>query len=245
MTIEGELLEPGTRSKSDSTVEAIGRRIVSGGFEPGSTLPTIEGLAEELSVSRVAIRESMKLLAGKGLIEAKPRRGTVVRPRSEWNRLDPDILRWQITDRPNAAFIRSVFEIRRIIEPEAAALTAERATQDVLGTIELAFQQMATTDATSPESIFADVAFHRAILFGTGNEFVAAFAPVMSAALNVTFGIQRDAAFGHEHFVPSHRAILERIKYGDPEGARAAYLALLKTAEEDAMKGIRQRGRED
>lgn len=244
MTVEGGRLEPGGRAKFNNTVEAIGLRIVSGSFEPGCTLPTTDGLAKEFSVSRVAIRESMKILAGKGLIQAKPRRGTVVRPRSDWNRLDPDILRWQISNRPNAAFIRSVFEVRRLIEPEAAALTAQRASQEVLGSIEAAFQQMASSDPTSPESIAADVAFHRAILSGTGNEFIAAFTPVMSAALHVTFGIQRDAALGREHFVPSHRDILDAIVCGDPEAARTTYLALLKTAEEDAMRGIRDQGGE-
>lgn len=244
MAIESEAFDAGGRSKSDSTVEAIGRRIVSGSFEPGSVLPTTEGLAEEFSVSRVAIRESMKILAGKGLVQAKPRRGTVVRPRSDWSRLDPDVLRWQIASPPNAAFIRSVFEVRRIIEPEAAALAAERATQEVLGAIESAFQQMASTDPTSPESISADVAFHKAILSGTGNDFIAAFTPLMSAALNVTFGIQRDDALGRDHFVPSHREILDAIVRGNPEAARVAYLALLKAAEEDAMRGIRKHGGE-
>jgi DNA-binding FadR family transcriptional regulator len=105
---------------------------------------------------------------------------------------------------------------------------------------------MASTDPTSPESISADVAFHKAILAGTGNDFIAAFTPVMSAALNVTFRIQRDAAaLGREHFVPSHREILDAIVCGDPEAARAAYLALLNTAEDDAMKGIREHGGED
>jgi DNA-binding FadR family transcriptional regulator len=232
----------GGQSRTGNTVEEIGRRIVQGKFEPGSVLPTTERLANEFAVSRLAIRETMKTLSGKGLIEARPRRGTVVRPRSDWNCLDPDVLRWHITDRPNAAFIRSVFEVRRIIEPQAAALTAERAAPDVIGEIESAFQRMASSDPTSPESIDADVAFHSAILAGTGNDFLAAFTPVIAAALNVTFRIQRDVGHTREHFVPSHKLILDAIKCGDADGTRSAYMKLLKTAEEDAIKGVRQRG---
>jgi GntR family transcriptional regulator, galactonate operon transcriptional repressor len=234
--------DPGGQSRTGSTVEEIGRRIVLGQFEPGRVLPTTERLATEFAVSRLAIRETMKTLAGKGLIQARPRRGTVVRPRSDWNRLDPDVLRWHITDRPNAAFVRSVFEVRRIIEPQAAALTAERASQDVVGAIEAAFQKMEISDPTSPESIDADVAFHSVILAGTGNDFIAAFTPVIAAALNVTFRIQRDVGYGREHFVPSHKLILDAIKRGDPEGTREVYMKLLTTAEQDAINGIRQRG---
>jgi len=234
--------DPGGQSRATSAVEEIGRRIVLGQFEPGSVLPTTESLASEFEVSRLAIRESMKTLAGKGLIEARPRRGTVVRPRSDWNRLDPDVLRWHITDRPNAAFIRGVFEVRRIIEPQAAALTAERASQEVLGAIEAAFQKMEVSDPTSPESIDADVAFHSAILAGTGNDFIAAFTPVIAAALNVTFPIQRDVGYGREHFVPSHKLILDAIKCGDIDGTRDIYLKFLTTAEQDAISGVRKRG---
>lgn len=229
-------------TRPEATAKAIGRRIVSGQVKPGSVLPTTEVLAEEFSVSRLAIRESMKILAGKGLVDARPRRGTVVRARSEWNRFDPDILAWQVNDRPNAAFIRSLFEVRRIIEPEAAALAAERAPQEVIEEIEAAFQQMSVAAPAAPESIDADVAFHRAILLGTGNDFIAAFAPVIATALNVTFSVQRGVRDAREHFVPSHGAILDAIKRGDAAAARSAILALLVTAEDDAMRGVRRRG---
>jgi DNA-binding FadR family transcriptional regulator len=240
--MESQPHDPAGQSRTGSTVEEIGRRIVLGQFEPGGLLPTTEHLAKEFAVSRLAIRETMKTLAGKGLIQARPRRGTVVRPRSDWNRLDPDVLRWHITDRPNAAFIRSVFEVRRIIEPQAAALTAERASQDVVGAIEAAFQKMEISDPTSPESIGADVAFHSAILAGTGNDFIAAFTPVIAAALNVTFRIQRDVAYEREHFVPSHRLSLDAIKSGDADDTREVYMKLLRTAEQDAIRGLRRRG---
>jgi len=228
-------------SRPEVTASAIGKRIVSGLVKPGSVLPSTERLAEEFSVSRLAIRESMKILASKGLVDARPRRGTVVRARSEWNRLDPDILTWQINGAPNAAFIRSLFEVRRIIEPEAAALAAARAPQEVIEEIEAAFQQMEQAAPATQGSIDADVEFHRAILLGTGNDFIAAFAPVIATALKIAIGVQRGIPRRRAHFVPSHGAILDAIKRGDTNGARAAFLTLLGTAEVDAMNGIRER----
>lgn len=233
------------QSNTAAAAESIGRRIVTGVLRPGCLLPSTEQLAEEFSVSRLSIRETMKVLAGKGLVDARPRRGTIVRPRKDWSRLDPDVLIWQIPETPNAAFIRSLFEARRIIEPEAAALVAQRATQDVVALIETAFNQMADSDPDAPESIKADVAFHQEILTGAANEFIAAFSPVIATSLPVTFRVQRKLNVSREHFVPSHGAIFDAIKRGDPDMARAAYRKLLETAERDALLGIRQQGEGD
>jgi DNA-binding FadR family transcriptional regulator len=224
-----------------AAAETIGRRIVSGSWEPGSILPSFEQLADEFSVSRLSVREAMRALAAKGLVDSRPRRGTIVRPRSDWSRLDPDILVWQIGEAPNAAFVRSLFEARAIIEPEAAALVATRATEEVIVAIERAFAAMEATDPRTIESIEADVAFHQAILTGTGNEFIAAFAPAIGTSLRVAFGVQRVARPDQQKFVPQHRAIFDAIKRGDPDGARAAFRTLLTQAEADAMDGLRIR----
>jgi DNA-binding FadR family transcriptional regulator len=226
-------------SRPIAAAESIGRRIVSGSWKPGSILPSFEQLADEFSVSRLSVREAMRALAAKGLVDSRPRRGTVVRPRSDWSRLDPDVLAWQIGEVPNAAFVRSLFEARAIIEPEAAALVALRATEEVLAAIDHAYQVMATTDPSSRESIEADVAFHQTILTGTGNELIAAFAPAIGTWLRVAFGVQRAARPDPENFVPQHGVILQAIKRGDPDGARAAFRALLTRAEFDAVSGVR------
>lgn len=221
--------------------ESIGRRIVTGDFRPGSTLPNLDRLAEEFSVSRLSMREAIKVLAGKGLVESRPRRGTVVRPRHEWSRLDPDVLLWQSGGAPNAAFVRSLFEIRKMIEPEAAAYAAERASGEARTAIDRAMAVMAESDPRSPESIKADVALHKAILVGSGNEFVAAFAPAIEASLTLAFRVQRGAPI-LDDFVPSHAAIVDAIRRRDKDGARKACQALLAQAESDAMHGIRLLG---
>jgi DNA-binding FadR family transcriptional regulator len=232
-------------SRPGAAAETIGRRIVSGTWKPGSVLPSFDQLADEFSVSRLSVREAMRSLAAKGLVDSRPRRGTIVRPRSEWSRLDPEVLVWQIGEEPNAAFVRNLFEARRIIEPEAAALVATRATEDVLAAIGDAFATMDSTDAQSLESIQADVAFHQAILTGTGNDFIAAFAPAIGTWLSVAFGVQRAARPSPHEFVPQHRAIVEAIRRGDADGARTAFRFLLNRAENDAMGGIRVRGDSD
>ena len=221
---------------------SIGRRIVCGALLPGTTLPTLDLLADEFSISRLSMREAIKVLAGKGLVSSTPRRGTVVRPRHEWSRLDADVLSWQAAGEPNAAFVRDLFELRRMIEPAAAAMASQRATRDGIAQINHAFTLMADARSRMPQSIDADVAFHEAILKATGNDFVAALAPAIHASLTLVFQVQRGASPDPETFLPSHGAVLAAIARGDGEAARHAMLSLLVRSEADAMNGLRVLG---
>ena len=220
------------------TAEALGRRIVGGTLKPGAVLPNADLLAREYKVSRPALREAIKLLAGKGLLEMAPRRGTVVRPRALWNRLDDDVIAWELGEAPTEKFFSSLFELRRMIEPEAAALAAQRATPDGIRLIESALATMGETDFTSPSSIRADLDFHRAILTHSGNDFLATFAPAIEACLTVTFSLQRSTDDKSKRFLRDHALVFEAIRDRNPDAARVASLALLAPAERDALAAL-------
>src|SRR5206468_9070116 len=102
-------------------VHAIGRRIVTGNLQPGELLPA----EPELGASRTVVREAVKVLAAKGLVESRPKTRTRVRPRDAWNLLDPDVLAWQqdgADGEGTDSLLRKMTEVRRIIEPAAAEL---------------------------------------------------------------------------------------------------------------------------
>ncbi len=236
---EAPVREGGKRqSRHATTAEALGRRIVGGSLKPGAVLPNADLLAREYSVSRPALREAVKLLAGKGLLEMAPRRGTVVRPRAKWNRLDDDVITWELGEAPNALFVRNLFELRRMIEPEAAALAACRATPEGVAAVEYALEVMSRAGFASRDSVRADLDFHRAILIHSGNDFLATFAPAIEASLTITFKIQRRKDYDTRRFVAEHALVCTAIRNRDPEKARAAVLALLNPAEADAMAGL-------
>lgn len=220
------------------TAEALGRRIVGGSLKPGAVLPNADLLAREYQVSRPALREAIKLLAGKGLLEMAPRRGTVVRPRILWNRLDDDVITWELGEAPNELFVRSLFELRRMIEPEAAALAACRATPEGIVAVEHALEGMRRAGFVSPDSVRADLDFHRAILIHSGNDFLATFAPAIEASLTITFRIQRRKDYDTRRFLDEHALVCAAIQNRDPVQARAAVLALLHPAETDALAGL-------
>ena len=228
-------------SRHGRIAETLGRRIVSGALRPGIALPNATDLATAMSISRPSMREAIKILSGKGLVESTPRRGTVVRPRAAWNALDPDVLNWQLGEAPNAAFVRDLYEIRRFIEPEAAACAASRATPGSLSDIESALEVMSSAETVSANSIEADVAFHQSILIASGNAFLVAFAPAIETSLRLAFSFQRKACPVPEHFVPDHRTIVDAIRRGDADEARAAARTLVAKAEADAMILLRYR----
>src|SRR5215475_5808137 len=112
------------KSRHSAAAEEIGSRILRGDFAPGVLLPNEAEWSKRLRIGRSAIREAMKMLMAKGLVAARPKVGTRVQPRERWNLLDRDILAWYMTAPDRDRFLTSVQQMRRIFEPEAAALAA-------------------------------------------------------------------------------------------------------------------------
>ena len=102
----------------------IGVAIVTGRIPTGSTLPGEVEIAEQRGISRSVVREALRMLAAKGLVVSKPKAGTRVRERLEWNLLDPELLAWMFEGEPPAGFVTSLFQLRLIVEPAAAELAA-------------------------------------------------------------------------------------------------------------------------
>ncbi|CAH1666163.1 MULTISPECIES: FadR/GntR family transcriptional regulator [unclassified Chelatococcus] len=214
---------------------AIGRQIVSGEWSPGQALQPEDALSRELGVSRSSLREAIKILAGKGLVQSSPRRGTVVRPHDQWNLFDADVLAWHSEGQLSADFVRELFELRRMIEPDAAALAAERAIPAKLTALEAAMAALAAADTHSTHSIDADLAFHSAVLAASGNHLLAALAPVIEASLTLAFRVSRTVSDELGHVIPMHGAVVEAILSGDAAAAHAAMRGLLERSERDAL----------
>jgi len=212
------------RSLHGQVVREIGMQIVQGRFKPGKALPDEGTLLARFDVSRTVVRESLKVLAAKGLVESRPKIGTLVRLPIFWNRLDPDILGWQETNESQEAFLRSLTEVRKIVEPPAASLAAVRATGREIETIAAAYQRMADNIANIEEFMDADIRFHAAILEASHNEFLQPITNAIRAAMLSSLRItNRDAAL-NKHSVSLHRAVLEALKAKDPVRAERAML---------------------
>lgn len=212
-------------------VQLMARRILSGEVGEGQTID-VALLQRELGVSLTAVREALKVLTAKGLVDARQKRGTFVRPRSDWHLLDRDVIRWQFGDKDvDPRLLEELHEVRGIIEPAAARFAAERASAEDLDRLETALTAMA--GATHPlEAVTADLDFHRSLLAATNNELLTKMEVFMETGL-----ADRDRlvhlAKPSDDPVPSHRKVVERIRARDPRGAERAMQRLLDKARKD------------
>jgi len=231
--------------RADAQLAArLGRDIVSGVFPPNVLLPSAAEMGERFSASRTALREAYSKLSGKGLIVATPRIGTRVRPKSEWNLLDADVLAWHLSSEPEDHFVADLFALRQAIEPVAAEIAASSRTPDSLARIADAFRRMERFRNGEGDLIGADVDFHVAILEATRNHFLAALGGLIEAALLCSFRFNWLGASGiRSERLEQHRAILEAIDAGGPESARARMVALLADTYDDVREFRRLRGR--
>ena len=108
------------RGVHGQTVEAIARRILTGADRRRARPSNIVALQEEFDVSLTALREALKVLSAKGMVDARQKRGTFVRPRADWNLLDADVIRWQFAEGTDQRLLDELHEVRAIIEPAAA-----------------------------------------------------------------------------------------------------------------------------
>lgn len=215
-------------------VDELGRRIVGGVWGPGDPLPVEDALAAEIGVSRGVLREAVKALVAKGMLHVRPRTGTRVLPPEHWNHLDRDVLRWKQAG-DATALLRDTGELRRIVEPEAARLAADRAGSD---DVRVLYDSLAAMEAAAAEPgrsgyVEADIAFHRALLDASGNRLLGSLGRAVDIALEHSFLVSTQTPGAVEASLPGHRAIVEAVEARDPAAAAAAVLAIIEAAEQE------------
>jgi DNA-binding FadR family transcriptional regulator len=224
----------------DRIAAEFGRRIVSGAIAPGATLPIEPEIQREFAVSRTAVREALRLLAGKGMTLSRRKTGTFVRPITDWNMLDPDVLRWHLEPRPSAEFIQNLFEMRLIFEPIAAAMAAQRADDDVRARLRQAADGIAANPRGSDGQVEADLNFHMTVLHATRNSLMLSLGSLIRSALAVTFQVGWRRLTSPEESVAMHRDVCEKICKGRAAEAEAAMRTLIELARNDSVANFGQ-----
>jgi DNA-binding FadR family transcriptional regulator len=226
-----------SRGLHNLVVQQLGRLIVSGELAPGEGLPREEVLAERLNVSRTALREAMKVLVAKGLIESRQRTGARVREAIHWNQLDADVLGWRCASMPTESFVEKLVEMRELIEPGAAAAAARRRTDEQLVTLKAAYDAMAASEDLDAWAE-ADLAFHETLLRATNNELMVSLFSVIETALGTFFLLSARNAANFKAALPHHEKVYEAVRRRQPEVARQAMLRMVS----ESRTNIRGRG---
>jgi GntR family transcriptional regulator, galactonate operon transcriptional repressor len=220
----------------------LGREIVSGIHPPGSLLPNAVEMCARFKVSRTALREAYSVLTAKAMIVARPKIGTRVRPKADWNMLDPEVLSWHLESTPTESFVAELFVLRQMVEPEAAALAARAHSRATIERIADAYGRMDQFKDGAGDLIGADLDFHMSILEGTGNHFLTALGGLIRTSLECTFELSWEGASKiQDDRLYQHRGILEAIRDGLPELAKTRMTELLRDSIHDVRQYLKQR----
>ena len=221
----------------------LGAAVVAGRWAPGATLPPEPTLCEELGVSRTVVREAVKSLVAKGMLVTGPKLGTRVLSAEQWNWFDPDVVAWQSQSGFTREYLRDLQELRRLVEPAAVRMAAERASAADIAGIEAAYAGMRDAIEHGGDYVRHDLAFHQGLLRACHNRMLVQMSKAIGALLRTSFEISTSKPHGPALSLPLHRAVLDAVIARDAAGAERASLVLIDGAAEDIELVLGARGR--
>ncbi|MBU0588906.1 MAG: FadR family transcriptional regulator [Gammaproteobacteria bacterium] len=226
-----------------NTVDHLGEAIVAGRYGVGASIPPEPVLCLELGVSRTVVREAVKSLISKGLITTGPKVGTRVLSEDHWNWFDPDVIIWQSKAGLTPEFLRDLQDLRRVVEPAAMRLAAERATAQDIAEVEAAYAGMRRAVEQGGDYVTYDLRFHQGLLRASRNRMLVQMSKALGALLRTSFEISTRRKDGPVLSLPLHRAVLDAVIAHDPDKAETAIRVLIDGAKEDIDEVLTSRRR--
>lgn len=229
------------RGLQGRVIDGVGRQIIGGQYAPGDLLPKEAELTEQFGVSRTSVREGMRVLAAKGLVDIRQKIGTKVRQPENWNVFDSDILRWHSDVGRGDEIMRNLVEVRQIMEPAAARLAAGRASMDDLRRMDDALADMVAMANDREGYAHADVEFHLSVYAASHNVLLRQFGSVVADFMYASFNVQQATASDDEVFredAATHAAVFEAINRGNGEKAAEAMLHVVLDGKNALIKAL-------
>jgi len=226
-----------------NTVDHLGEAIVAGRYAVGASIPPEPVLCQELGVSRTVVREAVKSLIAKGLMTTGPKVGTRVLSEDHWNWFDPDVIIWQSKAGLTPEFLRDLQDLRRVVEPAAMRLAAERATAQDIAEVEAAYAGMKHAVEHGGDYVTHDLRFHQGLLRASRNRMLVQMSKALGALLRTSFEISTRRKDGPVHSLPLHRAVLDAVIAHRPDEAEIAIRVLIDGAKEDIEEVLASRRR--
>ena len=231
------------RNTSVSTMSAqvariLGARIVSGEFKPGDSLPIEGELCQAYGVSRSTIREAVKNLAAKRLIEVAPKIGTRVLPFSSWNLLDPDVLSWRLNAQFDRRIVEDLYEMRQCFEPRACCLAARDGTDEDLEHVRRCYADMLSMLHTPALAASAETEFHLAIIAATHNGLFVTIGGAVKTALRVSFALTQKSPGRQPIDLSPYESVLSALLARRGDEAAEAMRGLLDLSRQRVLNAL-------
>ena len=224
-------MDPQTLSKTDRIIHEMGQQIVGGKYIPGTGLPSEAELCEEFQTSRNIVREVLRAIMAKNLIEIIRYRGAFVSARNKWNYLDTDVLQWALTMDYDPRLIASLTEVRHLVEPTIARWAAERATSSELAVIETALNDMIANSHDRDAFNEADIRYHQAVLSSVHNPVLQQLGVAISSLQRAVF---ERTYMADESNMPrtlkEHQDLYDAIRHQDSMAAEQAAVTMIASS---------------
>jgi len=216
---------PAARNFHTFVINEIGHGIVTGKFPVGSILASDAVMMESYGVSRTVLREALKTLEAKGLVEARPKVGTRVSPPSRWSFFDPQVLSWHFYARPERHFYESLFDVRRALETRAAALATQRRTAENIRVMKYWLHQMESAGGDLENHGIAALEIHRTVADTSGNALMRSVTGIVE--LTLALSLKRCAEAGAGDYLGGSHEALTRLVTAIGESNSAAATAIV------------------
>jgi DNA-binding FadR family transcriptional regulator len=221
---------PAARNFHTFVINEIGLGIVTGKFPIGSILASDAVMMESYGVSRTVLREALKTLEAKGMIEARPKVGTRVSPASRWNFFDAQVLSWHFYAKPDRRFYESLFDVRQSLEVHAVHLACERRTAEHVRLMKYWLHQMDMSEGNLEAHGLSGLEIHRAIAESSGNTLLRSVTGIVELTLALALKSLTGEAIAayHKASYGAHLAMLEAIEKGVADAAAEAVIRIIK-----------------
>lgn len=212
---------PAARNFHTFVINEIGHGIVTGKFPVGSILASDAVMMETYGVSRTVLREALKTLEAKGLVEARPKVGTRVSPPSRWSFFDPQVLSWHFYAAPDRQFYQSLFDVRRALDARAASLAVQHRTAENIRVMKYWLHQMESIGGDLENHGIAALEIYRTIAEASDNVLLRSVIGIIE--LTVALALKQcQVAGAGDYLSATHRTLTRLVTaIGDADGASA------------------------
>ncbi len=226
------------RNFHSHVIHELGTGVITGVFPAGSVLPSDAELMDRFEVSRTVLREAIKTLEAKGLVEARPKVGTKATRRNRWNLFDPQVLAWHLHAAPDTAFVSGLHDVRMSLEPLGAREVAGTRTGEQIRLMHYWLRQMEQSMAEPHAFCLADFELHRIVADASRNPFLHALYGVIELAHAFAYLriVERSDLEALGGFLEPHRNLVRQIERGDGDGAFEAMQALILGDQIEALR---------
>ncbi len=220
---------PAARNFHTFVINEIGHGIVTGQFPVGSVLSSDAVMMETYGVSRTVLREALKTLEAKGMVEARPKVGTRVTPTNRWSFFDPQVLSWHFYAKPDQRFFESLFDVRNALQERAVRLAAERRTAEHVRLMKYWLHQMELANGNLEAHGLSGLEIHRTIAESSGNALLRSVTGIVELTMALalkSLGDDKDNPYLCAG-IAAYTELVAAIEKGLPDAAAAALETLI------------------